>query len=201
MIDGSCRMPAPSNPLGSDPGHAKAPEARLREAHPRWMIVIDFDSIDGCGPAISSTELSLLRKAADALDAIIAIATEHTRKDVARAFAQARRDAHDEAENELAELAFDLMTLSQDEPTAQRTAPALLAELCRAHRATFSSTVAVATRPQDLPIVLEAGIAFALEDAGPACMNAADLRFPARAAGGLAEALRAIPAACAGTAS
>lgn len=69
-----------------------------------------------------------------------------------------------------------------------------LAALCRHQGCTIAETAVIATRPQDLPLVLEARRAFALAGAGYENEAAADRVFRTRAAGGLVQAIRYVGA-------
>lgn len=70
----------------------------------------------------------------------------------------------------------------------------VLAELVAACGWGFDSVAVIATSPADRDILLAAGTAFALKGAGYDALAAADRTFPAREAGGLAQA---VDAACA----
>lgn len=70
------------------------------------------------------------------------------------------------------------------------TGTVALAELCRPHGCTLEDTAVIATRPQDLSLMLEARWAIALSGAGYENEAAADRVFPSRAAGGLVKAIR-----------
>lgn len=63
--------------------------------------------------------------------------------------------------------------------------------LCQRLHIPLAATIVIATDEADLAPLLEAGHALALADAGATCCAVADARFPARAAGGLADALDA----------
>lgn len=67
-----------------------------------------------------------------------------------------------------------------------------LAAWCHERSLGFKNVAAVALCGVDLSVLLGAGVAFALEDAGRDCCTAADRAFPARADGGLVQALRAL---------
>ena len=69
-----------------------------------------------------------------------------------------------------------------------------LAKLCRRHGLTLADVIVIASRPQDLPFILEAHMAFALQGSGYENEAAADRVFPPRAAGGLVEAIRYVRA-------
>ena len=71
---------------------------------------------------------------------------------------------------------------------------ATLADLCREHGCALVDAAVVATRPQDLPWLLEAHRALALAGAGYENEAAADRVFPPRSAGGLVQAIRYVGA-------
>ena len=73
-----------------------------------------------------------------------------------------------------------------------------LAALCRRHGCTLADAAVIATRPQDLPWLLEAHTALALEGAGYENETAADRVFPPRSAGGLVQAIRYVGTLVAG---
>lgn len=64
-----------------------------------------------------------------------------------------------------------------------------LASQCRTHGCTLDQAVAIATSQRGLPLLLEAGIALALRDAGYENEAAADMVFKPRSSGGLAAAI------------
>ena len=170
--------------------HARArrrvrPAGSLAGARPgtraRRLLVIDLDDPRAHGPALTAEELARLRAAVDAGSYALAIATSAGRGAIEAALAAAAGGGTVPP--------FALLALDDDEGSRARTAPARLATICRRERATFASTAVVATRPEDLPLLLEAGCALALADAGEACRAAADRCLPARAEGGLIAAL------------
>ena len=67
-----------------------------------------------------------------------------------------------------------------------------LAAFCAARGIAFQDAAVVASSPEDCPMLLEAGTAFALETAGYDARVAADAVFPVRAHGGLAAAIDAV---------
>lgn len=165
--------------------HARArrrvrPAGSLAGARPgtraRRLLVIDLDDAQGRGPALATEELARLRAAVDAGRFALAIATSADRGAVEAALTAAAEGGTVPP--------FALIALDADERSRAR-----LATICRRERATFASTAVVATRPEDLPLLLEAGCALALADAGEACRAAADRCLPARAEGGLIAAL------------
>lgn len=92
--------------------------------------------------------------------------------------------------------------LSPDERTgaallSSRVATALLpnpargelAVLCQAHGCALDQAVVIATSQRGLPLLLEAGIALTLRDAGYENEAAADIVFQPRSSGGLAAAI------------
>lgn len=92
--------------------------------------------------------------------------------------------------------------LSPDERTAaallsSRVATALLpnpargelAVQCQAHGCALDQAVVIATSQRGLPLLLEAGIALTLRDAGYENEAAADVVFQPRSSGGLAAAI------------
>lgn len=161
------------------------PAGSLAGARPgtrvRRLLVIDLDDPRARGPHLTAEELVRLRAAVDAGGYALAVATSADRDAVEAALAAA-------AGGEALPL-FALLALNDDEGSRARTAPARLATICRRERAAFASTAVVATRPEDLPLMLEAGRALALADAGAACRAAADLCLASRAEGGLIAAL------------
>lgn len=64
-----------------------------------------------------------------------------------------------------------------------------LSSLCRARGVLLRDIAVVAVRPEDRLMMLEAGVAFALETAGYDTCTAADAVFPPRRHGGLAAAI------------
>lgn len=68
----------------------------------------------------------------------------------------------------------------------------VLAELVAACGWGFDSVAVIATSPADRDMLLAAGTAFALKGAGYDALVAADRTFPAREAGGLAQAVDAV---------
>lgn len=68
----------------------------------------------------------------------------------------------------------------------------VLAELVVACGWGFDSVAVIATSPADRDMLLAAGTAFALKGAGYDALVAADRTFPAREAGGLAQAVDAV---------
>lgn len=161
------------------------PAGSLAGARPgtraRRLLVIDLDDPRARGPHLTAEELARLRAAVDAGSYALAIATSAGRGAIEAAFAAAAGDG--------AVPPFALLALDDDGGSRARTAPARLATICRRERATFASTAVVATRPEDLPLLLEAGRALALADAGAACWAAADRCLPSRAESGLIAAL------------
>ena len=92
--------------------------------------------------------------------------------------------------------------LSPDERTAfallaSRVATALipgptqgeLAAQCQMHGCALDQTAVIATTPQGLPLLLDAGIALTLRGAGYENEAAADVVFKPRSSGGLAAAI------------
>lgn len=67
-----------------------------------------------------------------------------------------------------------------------------LAKLCRANGGAFASAAVIAASSLDTAAMMEAAIAFALEDAGPGACDVADRVFPPRAKGGLVAAISAV---------
>lgn len=174
LADARARARRRARPAGSLAG--ARPGTRVRR-----LLVIDLDDPRARGPHLTAEELARLRAAVDAGSYALAVATSEDRSAVEAALAAV---AGGEALPP-----FALMVLDADEGSRARTAPARLATICRRERAAFASTAVVATRPEDLPLLLEAGRAFALADAGTACWTAADLHLPSRAEGGLIAAL------------
>lgn len=72
---------------------------------------------------------------------------------------------------------------------AQADATTKLAQASLASGSRLQDAIVIAATPYDLPLLSEAGTAYALEGAGNACRAAADFTFPARRKGGLAQAL------------
>lgn len=165
--------------------HTSRPAGSLAGARPgtraRRLLVIDLDGPRARGPHLTAEELARLRAAVDAGSYALAVATSAGRGAIEAAFAAAAGGG--------AVPPFALLALDADEGSRARTAPARLATICRRERAAFASTAVVATRPEDLPLLLEAGCALALADAGAACRAAADRCLPSRAEGGLIAAL------------
>ncbi len=64
-----------------------------------------------------------------------------------------------------------------------------LCMLCERRSLTLSEVAVVATAPADIHLALEAGLVVALEDAGGACVDAADVVVARRGDGGVAQAV------------
>lgn len=174
LADARARARRTARPAGALVG--ARPGTRVRR-----LLVIDLDDAQGRGPALATEELARLRAAVDAGRFALAIATSADRGAVEAALTAAAEGGTVPP--------FALIALDADEGSRARTAPAHLATICRRERATFASTAVVATRREDLPLLLEAGCALALADAGAACRAAADRCLPSRAEGGLIAAL------------
>ena len=67
-----------------------------------------------------------------------------------------------------------------------------LAAHCRKRRVSLRDVAVIASQPYDCPMLLEAGIAVALETAGYDACVASDAVFPARVQGGFAAAIDAV---------
>lgn len=67
-----------------------------------------------------------------------------------------------------------------------------LVACARQRSCTLREIAVIATHPKDCPMMLEAGVGFALRDAGDDAVRAADKVFPVRRVGGLAAAVDAV---------
>lgn len=150
------------------------------------LLVVDLDQHPNAAVRLSTREAEALRVAC-AQVAALAVVTCGSGVDVRRALARAGIGVTSDAPR---------LAVLSDEPCAH-TSPgttdraAAFVRLCQRLRIPLASTIVIATSEADLAPLLEAGHALAIADGGAACCAAADARFPARAAGGLADALNA----------
>lgn len=148
---------------------------------PPQLIIIDIDDPAGGGPRLSALERRAVIEVARRGIAI-AVATAYTPEEALRAF------------EDLEIARPTVMPLAPQTGSAATPNPidaaAQMAHMVRTARVTLPRVAVIAATPLDLPLMLEAGRALALAGAGRQCCAAADARFPARAHGGLAQALR-----------
>lgn len=184
----------PGHRDGEGEGLTVLPGGRSARLH---LLVIDVDddavlmpfpagaADAGRIPALSSDEMRALSRAVDADLEIAAVAAFHV-ESACRVFDELRRDV-----TVLADGALDAT-----HATAVRGGLRLerLLRLCRDRGIPLRDVAVIAARPEDRSMMLEAGVAFALETAGYDVCSAADAVFPSRCRGGLAAAVDAVAA-------
>lgn len=146
------------------------------------LIVFDLDDGSMQAPRLTDCEARALH-AASARGVVLAAMTQATRAVATRTLRDALNPGPDDA---LPLILPDTEALVGGTPDRAFA----LARLCRQLGLPLSRTTVIAGAPADLPPLLEAGRALALEDAGPACRAAAERTFGARAGGALVHAIR-----------
>ena len=157
------------------------------------LLVLDIDDPASGGPLLTVPEAqalsNLLRMAKATREKprslaapriLLAAASSYSAHEVVRAFSQAG----------LPSPRIILLDAYENPAVlAQADATTKLAQASLASGSRLQDAIVIAATPYDLPLLSEAGTAYALEGAGSACRAAADFTFPARRKGGLAQAL------------
>ena len=159
----------------------------------RHLLVLDIDDPASGGPLLTVPEAQalsdLLRMAKEAREKphalaapriLLAAASSYSAHEVVRAFSQAGLPSP---------RVMLLDAYENPAVLAQADATTKLAQASLASGSRLQDAIVIAATPYDLPLLSEAGTAYALEGAGSACRAAADFTFPARRKGGLAQAL------------
>ena len=159
----------------------------------RHLLVLDIDDPASGGPLLTVPEAQalsdLLRMAKEAREkprALVApriqlaAASSYSAYEVVQAFSQAGLPSP---------RVILLDAYENPAVVAQADATTKLAQASLASGSRLQDAIVIAATPYDLPLLSEAGTAYALEGAGSACRAAADFTFPARRKGGLAQAL------------
>lgn len=159
----------------------------------RHLLVLDIDDPASGGPLLTAPEAQALsdllrmakatREKPRALAAphiLLAAASSYSAHEVVRAFSQAGLPSP---------RVILLDAYENPAVLAQADATTKLAQASLASGSRLQDAIVIAATPYDLPLLSEAGTAYALEGAGSACRAAADFTFPARRKGGLAQAL------------
>lgn len=159
----------------------------------RHLLVLDIDDPASGGPLLTVPEAQalsdLLRMAKEACEKphalaapriLLAAASSYSAHEVVRAFSQAGLPSP---------RVILLDAYENPAVLAQADATTKLAQASLASGSRLQDAIVIAATPYDLPLLSEAGTAYALEGAGNACRAAADFTFPARRKGGLAQAL------------
>lgn len=159
----------------------------------RHLLVLDIDDPASGGPLLTVPEAQALsdllrmakatREKPRALAAphiLLAAASSYSAHEVVRAFSQAGLPSP---------RVILLDAYENPAVLAQADATTKLAQASLASGSRLQDAIVIAATPYDLPLLSEAGTAYALEGAGSACRAAADFTFPARRKGGLAQAL------------
>lgn len=157
------------------------------------LLVLDIDDPASGGPLLTVPEAQalsdLLRMAKEAREKphalaahriLLAAASSYSAHEVVRAFSQAGLPSP---------RVILLDAYENPAVLAQADAATKLAQASLASGSRLQDAIVIAATPYDLPLLSEAGTAYALEGAGGACRAAADSTFPARRKGGLAQAL------------
>lgn len=192
---------------GSDPrsassaSHGKDPASHILDLKnaastaggTHHLLVLDIDDPASGGPLLTVPEAqalsNLLRMAKEAREKphalaapriLLAAASSYSAHEVVRAFSQAGLPSP---------RVILLDAYENPAVLAQADAATKLAQASLASSSRLQDAIVIAATPYDLPLLSEAGIAYALEGAGSACRAAADFTFPARRKGGLAQAL------------
>lgn len=159
----------------------------------RHLLVLDIDDPASGGPLLTAPEAQalsdLLRMAKATREKprplasphiLLAAASSYSAHEVVRAFSQAGLPSP---------RVILLDAYENPAVLAQADATTKLAQASLASGSRLQDAIVIAATPYDLPLLSEAGTAYALEGAGSACRAAADFTFPARRKGGLAQAL------------
>lgn len=157
------------------------------------LLVLDIDDPASGGPLLTVPEAQalsdLLRMAKEAREKphalatpriLLAAASSYSAHEVVRAFSQAGLPSP---------RVILLDAYENPAVLAQADATTKLVQASLASGSRLQDAIVIAATPYDLPLLSEAGTAYALEGAGNACRAAADFTFPARRKGGLAQAL------------
>lgn len=157
------------------------------------LLVLDIDDPASGGPLLTVPEAQalsdLLRMAKEAREKphalaapriLLAAASSYSAHEVVRAFSQAGLPSP---------RVILLDAYENPAVLAQADATTKLAQASLASGSRLQDAIVIAATPYDLPLLSEAGTAYALEGAGSACRAAADFTFPTRRKGGLAQAL------------
>lgn len=195
------RSADPDPRSASRASHGKDPASHildLKHAPPtandtRHLLVLDIDDPASGGPFLTVPEAQalsdLLRMAKEAREKphalaapriLLAAASSYPAHEVVRAFSQAGLPSP---------RVILLDAYENPAVLAQADATTKLAQASLASGSRLQDAIVIAATPYDLPLLSEAGTAYALEGAGNACRAAADFTFPARRKGGLAQAL------------
>ncbi|HJG62359.1 MAG TPA: hypothetical protein K8W21_05200 [Enorma massiliensis] len=155
--------------------------------------MLDIDDPASGGPLLTAPEaqalsdlLSMAKEAREkprslaAPHILLAAASSYSAHEVVRAFSQAGLPSP---------RVILLDAYENPAVLAQADATTKLAQASLASGSRLQDAIVIAATPYDLPLLSEAGTAYALEGAGSACRAAADFTFPARRKGGLAQAL------------
>ena len=150
-------------------------------AYPRpRMLVADLDVF--AGPVVSEPEVRAFSRAQKAgLDLIFLTSAEE---------ACVRRMLDARGLCAAAVISDAVMRVGAGERSRIRLD--FLVACARQRSCTLREIAVIATHPKDCPMMLEAGVGFALKGAGDDAVRAADKVFPARRAGGLAAAVDAV---------
>lgn len=195
------RAADPDSRSASRASHGKDPAPHildLKHAPPtangtHHLLVLDIDDPASGGPLLTVPEAQalsdLLRMAKEAREKphalaapriLLAAASSYSAHEVVRAFSQAGLPSP---------RVILLDAYENPAVLAQADAATKLAQASLASGSRLQDAIVIAATPYDLPLLSEAGTAYALEGAGNACRAAADFTFPARRKGGLAQAL------------
>lgn len=195
------RSADPDPRSASRASHGKDPASHildLKHAPPtangtRHLLVLDIDDPASGGPLLTVPEAQalsdLLRMAKEAREKphalaapriLLAAASSYSAHEVVRTFSQAGLPSP---------RVILLDAYENPAVLAQADAATKLAQASLASGSRLQDAIVIAATPYDLPLLSEAGTAYALEGAGNACRAAADFTFPARRKGGLAQAL------------
>lgn len=178
--------PRGTHHAGEIPNEAEVGAGAADRWLPPRLVIIDIDDPARGGPRLSGPELRAANEAVHRGIAI-AVASAYAPEEAASAF-----DGIEMAPPPVIQLNPDIESAAAPSPI---DAAAQMANIIHMAHVTLPRVAVVAATPLDLPLILEAGRAFALAGAGRRCRAAADALFPARAQGGLAQALALIATA------
>lgn len=195
------RAAGPDPRSASRASHGKSPASHILDLKnaasttngTHHLLVLDIDDPASGGPLLTVPEAQalsdLLRMAKEAREKphalaapriLLAAASSYSAHEVVRAFSQAGLPSP---------RVILLDAYENPAVLAQADATTKLAQASLASGSRLQDAIVIAATPYDLPLLSEAGTAYALEGAGNACRAAADFTFPARRKGGLAQAL------------
>lgn len=195
------RAADPDSRSASRASHGKDPASHILDLKnaastangSRHLLVLDIDDPASGGPLLTVPEAQalsdLLRMAKEAREKprslaapriLLAAASSYSAHEVVRAFSQAGLPSP---------RVILLDAYENPAVLAQADATTKLAQASLASGSRLQDAIVIAATPYELPLLSEAGTAYALEGAGSACRAAADFTFPARQKGGLAQAL------------